>query len=162
MTYNQERHIELLKRSQDFKNQGKSFSVENKDEFFELCQYDVALESHIFWEDQYHVDVSMAVEDFLNRKIDGEELFILVCAFRRALMDAFDKFQLELISGSEKIKDFQPDKRSPERKGVAFLDFVFSNCDYFMDDYENDEFYDSIKNEFLDFQKALNEESDLF
>lgn len=32
MTYNQTRHIQLLKRSQSFKNQGKSFYQESTDE----------------------------------------------------------------------------------------------------------------------------------
>lgn len=32
MTYNQKRHIELLKGLQDLKNQGKSFYLESKDE----------------------------------------------------------------------------------------------------------------------------------
>ena len=32
MTYNQQRHIQLLKRSQDFKNQGKSFYKESPEE----------------------------------------------------------------------------------------------------------------------------------
>jgi len=32
MIYNQQRHIQLLKRSQDFKNQGKSFYKESTEE----------------------------------------------------------------------------------------------------------------------------------
>ena len=36
MTYNQKKHIELLKHLQDLKNQGKSFYRESKDEYLEL------------------------------------------------------------------------------------------------------------------------------
>jgi hypothetical protein len=49
MSYNQERHIELLKRSQDFKNQGKNLFLENREEDFELWKYNVAVERHLFW-----------------------------------------------------------------------------------------------------------------
>ena len=36
MIYNQQRHIQLLKRSQDFKDQGKSFYKESPEESLEL------------------------------------------------------------------------------------------------------------------------------
>jgi hypothetical protein len=99
------------------------------------------------------------MEDFLNRKIDGEELCDRVAVFRSKLRDAVAQFKLELISGSEKIKDFQLDERSKKLNGInGILTFLFCECDNFMEDYENDEFYASIKNKFLDFQKALNEE----
>lgn len=39
MAYNQKRHIELLKRLQDLKNQGKSFYQESKEEYLELSKY---------------------------------------------------------------------------------------------------------------------------
>jgi hypothetical protein len=45
MTYNQKRHIELLKRSQSFKNQGKSFSQESQDEYLELSKYEGTIQS---------------------------------------------------------------------------------------------------------------------
>jgi len=49
MSYNQKRHRELLKRSSDFKNQGKSFYQESKDEYLELSKYEGAIESYIYW-----------------------------------------------------------------------------------------------------------------
>ena len=69
MTYNQKRHIELLKGSQDFKNQGKNLFIENQEEDFELSEYNIAVERHTFWQDRYQV--ALLMEDFLNRKIDG-------------------------------------------------------------------------------------------
>ena len=48
MIYNQQRHIQLLKRSQDFKNQGKSFYKESPEKFLELSSYSVAVEKKIF------------------------------------------------------------------------------------------------------------------
>lgn len=50
MIYNQQRHIQLLKRSQDFKNQGKSFSKQRTDESLELSHSKAAVEQHIFWQ----------------------------------------------------------------------------------------------------------------
>ena len=96
------------------------------------------------------------MEDFLNRKIDGEEFCDGVSGLRRKLIDSCKKFKLEL--GSEKLKDFQPDVRS--KKFSGFLTSLYFECEYFDEDYKNDEFYTPIKNGFLKFQKALNEERD--
>jgi len=38
MTYNQKIHCQLLKRSQDLKNQGKDLLTENSKEYFELSK----------------------------------------------------------------------------------------------------------------------------
>ena len=49
MTYNQKRHIELFKRSEDLKNLGKSFYQESKDEYLELSEYEGAIQSYLYW-----------------------------------------------------------------------------------------------------------------
>lgn len=49
MTYNQKKHIELLKRLRDLKNQGKSMLIENREEYFKLCEYNIAVEQHFFF-----------------------------------------------------------------------------------------------------------------
>lgn len=154
MTYNQKRHIQLLKLAQDLDNQGKDFFKENREEYLELANYNIAVEHHILWQDRYQISLSM--EDFLNKKIDGEELCDLVCGLRRNLIIECKKFNLELTSGSEKIKAFQPDEASKKLSG--FLTDFYFECEHFEEDYENDEFYNSITNGFLNFQKALNEE----
>jgi len=152
MTYNQKRPIQLLKRSQDLKNQGKNLFIENREEDFELSEYNIAVEEHIFWQDRYQVALSM--EDFLNRKIDGKELCGRVYGLRRKLINTCEKFMLELSSG--KVKDFQPDPRS---KGFgSLISFLRAECDNFQEDYANPEFYDSIKACFLKLQKVLDEE----
>jgi hypothetical protein len=149
MTYNQKRHIQLLQRSQDLK---KNLFLENREEDFELSEYNIAVEEHIFW--QYRYQVASLMENFLNRKINGEKFCDRVFGFRRELMNRYDKFLLELSSG--KVKDFQPDERSKKLSG--FLTGLFCYCDDFMEDYENEEFSTAIQNGFLNFQKALNEE----
>ena len=119
MTYNQKRHIQLLKLSQDLDNQGTSLDKENQEEYLELYNYTIAVEDHILWQDRYQIRLSM--EDFLNRKIDGEELFDRVDELRNSLINKCKKFNLELTSGSKKIKAFQPDERSKKLSG--FLTF---------------------------------------
>jgi hypothetical protein len=156
MTYNQKRHRQLLKRSQDLKNQRKNLFIENQEEYFELSEYNIAVEEHIFWQDRDQV--ALLMEDFLNKKIDSELFCDQVYGLRRKLINTCEKFKLELISSSEKIKDFQPDGRSKKLSG--FLTDLYCECEYFTEaeDYQNEKFYDSIKNGFLNFQKALNKE----
>jgi hypothetical protein len=152
MTYNQQRHVQLLKRSQDFKNQGKSFYKESPEESLELSSYNIAVEEKIFWQHRYKVDELM--QDFLNRKINGQEFCDQVFGLRRNLMIARNKFLIQL--GAGEVKDFQPDPRSKKLSG--FLDGLFCYCDDSMEDYENDQFFNAMQNGFLNFQKALNEE----
>ena len=57
---------------------------------------------------------------------------------------------------SGKLKDFQLDPRSYEFGSLR--SFLKAENDNFSEDYQNEEFYDSIKDCFLKLQKALNEE----
>jgi len=47
MTYNKIRHLKLLKRFLDFKNQGKNLYTENRDEYIKLQKYRCALYYYI-------------------------------------------------------------------------------------------------------------------
>ena len=47
-TYNKERHKELVIRSQNLRNQGKNLFLENPEEYFELCNYNIAVEEQVF------------------------------------------------------------------------------------------------------------------
>ena len=119
MTYNQQKHIQLLKRYQDFKNQGKSFYKESPEKNSELSKYNVAVEQNIFWQQRYKVNELM--QDFLNRKIDGQEFCDRVFGLRRNLMIAYDQFLVQL--GAGEVTDFQPDPRSKKLSG--FLGGLF-------------------------------------
>jgi hypothetical protein len=94
MTYNQKRYMQLLQRSQDLKNQGKNIFIENREKDFELSEYNIAVEEHIFWQDRYQV--ASLMENFLNRKINGEKFCDRVFGFRRELINRYHKFLLEL------------------------------------------------------------------
>ena len=152
MNYNQKRHIELLKRAENFKSQKKSFFKENPEEYLELTKYSTAVEQHIFWEDRF--EVASLIQDFLNKKMNGEEFHDSVFGLRRKLIAKCDKFLSKLVS--EKVKDFYPNKKSNKLKG--FLTFLYFECEHFEENFENEEFYTSIRNGFLKFQEILNEE----
>ena len=152
MTYNQKRHLQLLKRSQDLKNQGKSFYQESTDEYLELSKYEGTIQSYIYWKSRTLFVLLM--EKFVNRIISGEEFSDSFLQLRQRLISECDSFIKEL--GSKKLKDFQLDPRS---NGFgSLISFLRAECDNFSEDSENEEFYDSIKDCFLKLQKALNEE----
>jgi len=152
MTYNQKRYIELLKRSEDLKNLGKSFYQESKDEYLELSKYDGAIQSYLYWKSR--TLFVRLMEKFVNRVISGKEFSDSFLQLRQKLIYECDGFLKEV--GSEKLKDFQLDPRS---YGFgSLISFLRAECDNFSEDYQNEEFYDSIKDYFLKLQKALNEE----
>lgn len=94
------------------------------------------------------------MEKFVNKIISGEEFSNSFLELRQRLIYECDGFLKEL--GSEKLKDFQLDPRS---YGFgSLISFLRAECDNFSEDYQNEEFYDSIKDCFLKLQKALNEE----
>ena len=152
MNYNQNRYIELLKRSEDLKNLGKSFYQESKNEYLELSIYQGAIASYIYWKSRTLFVLLM--EKFVNKIISGEEFSNSFLELRQRLIYECDDFLKEL--GSEKVKDFQIDPRSYEFGSL--ISFLRAECDNFSEDYQNQEFYDSIKDCFLKLQKALNEE----
>ena len=154
MHYNKKRHRKLLKRSQDLKNQGKNLFRENKAEELELSEYNVAIQLHFFWQDRDKV--ALLIENFLKQKIDGELFCDQVYEIRHKLISKCEKFNFELITTPEKIKDFKPDSRSKKLKG--FLTGLYCECEYLDDTEDYKEFYHSIKNGFLNFKNAVNEE----
>lgn len=155
MTYNQKRYIELLKRSEDLKNLGKSFYQESKDEYLELSEYEAAIASYLDWKSRTLFVLLM--EKFVNKIISGEEFSNSFLELRQRLIYECDGFLKEL--SSEKLKDFQLDPRDPRPDGFgSLISFLRAEYDNFSEDYQNEEFYDSIKDCFLKLQKALNEE----
>ena len=155
MTYNQKRYIELLKRSEDLKNLGKSFYQESEDEYLELSEYGGAIGSYLNWKSRTLFVLLM--EKFVNKIISGEEFSNSFLGLCQRLIYECDGFLKEL--GSEKLKDFQLDPRDPRSDGFGnLISFLRAECDNFSEDYQNEEFYDSIKDCFLELQKALNEE----
>ena len=94
------------------------------------------------------------MEKFINRIISGEEFEdSFLGLYYRSVYECEDILKK---LRSEKVKDFQIDPRS---YGFGrFISFLRAECDNFDEDYQNEEFYDSMKDCFLELQKALNEE----
>lgn len=90
------------------------------------------------------------MKNFLTGTIDGEDFSEDFSALRRKCIELFDALEFQLNSGT--LKDFQPDPRS--KWFGSFISFLSAECDNFEEDYDNKEFYDSIKDSFLKLQKA--------
>ncbi len=154
MIYNKKRHSELLKLEYEKRILSQNKSSENKEEYFELAKYNRVVEDHFFWQKRHQV--ALLMKNFLNKEIDGKLFCDEIYLLRRKLINTCEKFKLELISNSETVEYFQPDKKSKKISGL--LTGLYYECKHFADDSENDEFYISIKNGFLNLQKDLNEE----
>lgn len=94
------------------------------------------------------------MEKFVNKIISGEEFSDSFLELRQRCIYECDRILKNL--GSEKLKNFLLDPRS--NNFGSLISFLRAECDNFSEDYQNEEFYDSIKNCFLKLQKALNEE----
>lgn len=154
MNYNQNRHLELLKRSQDFEKLGKIFSKEDFKNYLEFLKYQGAIDEYIFWKNRSKF--GSLLKTFLNRIIEGlkfdNDLSILV----KEIENIFNEIISEL--DSEKFQDFNPDVRL-----IGFgnlISFLKSECDNFYPDYDDEDFYQSMKDCFLKLQEVLDEEKD--
>ena len=152
INYNLKRHIELLKQKKKVLNEKKSFLKENLKEALELSEYSANVSQHIGWEDRF--EIASVMEDFLNKKIDAYEFHDSVFGLRRNHIDKCEKFLSKLVSGE--IKEFFPNKESYKFKG--FLSSLYFECEHFEMNWDEERFYNSIRNGFLKFQKILNEE----
>lgn len=52
MKYDKNRYLELLKREENLKKQGKSLYKENRPNYLELLNYQVQLSDRIYWENR--------------------------------------------------------------------------------------------------------------
>jgi hypothetical protein len=152
INYNFTRHIELLNHQKNVISKDKSFFKENQVEFLELSRYNAAVDQHIFWENRF--EVASLIQTFLNKKINAKEFHDSVFGLRRNHIDKCNKFLSKLVS--EEIKEFFPNKESYKLKG--FLSSLYFECEHFEMNWDEERFYNSIRNGFLKFQKILSEE----
>ena len=126
MTYNNIRHLELLKRLLDFKNQGKDLYAENRDEYMELQNYRCALYHHIFWEKRKKFILLM--KNYTHNWIDEEQFEIAFSELWWERMEVYDTFQVDL----ERLKNFEVDTAS-DRFG-SFITAVFRQFEVLEDE----------------------------
>lgn len=91
----------------------------------ELFSYNVAVEENSYWQQRYKVAELM--QDFLNRRIDGQEFCDRAFGLRRNLMIATDEFLIQL--DTREVKYFQPDPRSKKLSVSDFLTSLFCYCE---------------------------------
>lgn len=152
LKYNLERHIELLKKEKNIRNEKKSFLKENRKEAFELLDYNIHVEEHIEWEERF--EIASVIENFLDKQINAHEFHDCVFGLRRKHIQKCERFLLKLVS--EEIKNFYPNKNALKVKG--FLSALYFECEHFETNFNEEELYNSIKSGFFKFQKILNEE----
>jgi hypothetical protein len=151
MKYNKLRYFELLKYSQDLANKGKWLYEENREAFFELLNYQILIEDHIFWQKR-HQFLSV-IKNFINGTLDSEEFSDEFFAIRRQNQAVHEAFKIDF----EKLENFEPDSRS---KGFSsFIGKIFSDCEVFEPNAEEGDNYnkkwlkDSVKDARLQIQK---------
>ena len=152
INYNLKRHVELLKLKEKVLSQDKSFLKENEAEFLELIKYDAAVEQHLLWEDRF--EILSRVKTFLNGELNAQDFHDSVFGLRETAQVKSKKFLSRLASGE--IKDFFPTKKPYQL--ATFLSNLYFKCENFETNWDEETFRNSIRNEFLKYQKFLTEE----
>ena len=106
MTYNKIRHLELLRRFLDLKNQGKDLYRENRNEYMELLHYRGRLEDHAFWKNRKQFVLLM--DNLIHGLIDMEKFEITLSRLWKETFRADSAFQMDL----KRVENLQLDPRS--------------------------------------------------
>ena len=106
MTYNKIRHLELLRRFLDLKNQGKDLYRENRNEYMELKEYKCALYHHIFWKSKEQFVLLM--ENLVTDSIDMEEFETAFSQLWWKTMEQDEALQMDL----KRVENLQLDPKS--------------------------------------------------
>ena len=127
MIYKKERHIELLKRSQDLKNQGKNLFRENPEAYSELLNYEIAIEEQVFW--THRGEFFLVMKDFLDNILNFDEFETAFSLLYRKTREEFDIFVIDL----KEIEKFQPSTRSDRFAG--YINGIFREFEAVEDEY---------------------------
>lgn len=146
MDYNKKRHIQLLKRSQDLKNRGKTLFRENPEENSELSKYNIAVEEQVFW--THREEFFLVTKSFLDNSINFDEFETAFTLLYRKTGEEVDMFSIDL----EQIDKFQPSTRSYRFAGV--IGSIYRQFEEVEDEYcTEQEVKDYVKEAYLKFQK---------
>ena len=146
MTYNKERHKELVRRSQDLKNQGKNLFLENPEEDFELSKYNIGVEEQVFW--THRENFVLIMKNFLDNILDFDEFETAFSLFYEEVRKEIDMFQIDL----EQIDKFQPSTRS--YRFASVIGSIYRQFEEVEDEYcTEQEVKDYVKEAYLKFQK---------
>ena len=146
MTYNKERHKQLVIRSQDLKNQGKNLFLENPEEDSELSKYNIAVEEQVFW--THREDFFLLMKNFLDNILDFDEFETAFSLLYWRTSKEVDMFKIDL----KQIEKFQPSTRS--YRFASYINAIFREFEAVEDEYcTEQEIKDYVKETYLKFQK---------
>ena len=146
MIYKKERHKQLVIRSQDLKNQGKTLFRENPEEYSELLDYEIAVEEQIFWTNRG--EFFLVMKDFLDNIINFDEFETAFTLLYHKTRKEFDMFIIDL----KQIEKFQPSTRSDRFAG--YINTIFREFEAVEDEYcTEQELKYYVKEVYLKFQK---------
>ena len=146
MIYRKERHRELIVRSRDLKNQGKSLFRENREEYSELLGYKMTVEEQFFWTNRG--EFFLVMKDFLDNIINFDEFETAFTLLYHKTRKEFDMFIIDL----KQIEKFQPSTRSDRFAG--YINTIFREFEAVEDEYCTEQevkYY--VKEAYLKFQK---------
>ena len=145
MTYNKERHKQLVIRSQDFKNQGKNIFLENPEEASELSKYNIAVEEQVFW--THRENFVLIMKNFLDNIIDFDEFKTAFSLLYKEVRKEVDMFKIDL----EQIEKFQPSTRA--YRFASFIGSIYRQFEEVEEEYcTEQEVKDYVKEAYLKFQ----------
>jgi len=146
MTYNKERHKQLVILSQDLKNQGKNFLLENPEERSELRKYNIAVEEQVFW--THRENFVLTMKNFLDNILDFDEFETAFSLLYEKVRKEVDMFKIDL----EQIDKFQPSTRSYSFASV--IGSIYRQFEAIEDEYLTEqEVKDYVKQAYFKFQK---------
>ena len=146
MTYNKERHKQLVIRSQDLKNQGKNLFLENPEEYSELLDYEIAIEEQVFW--THRENFVLIMKNFLDNILDFDEFETAFSLLYEEVRKEVNMFKIDL----EQIDKFQPSTRS--YRFASVIGSIYRQFEEVEDEYcTEQEVKDYVKEAYLKFQK---------
>ena len=146
MTYNKERHKQLVIRSQDLKNQGKNLFLENPEEDSELSKYNIGVEEQVFW--THRENFVLIMKNFLDNIIDFDEFETAFSLLYWKTSEEVDMFIIDL----KQIEKFQPSTRS--YRFTSVIGSIYRQFEEVEDEYcTEQEVKDYVKEAYLKFQK---------
>ena len=148
MTYNKERHKQLVIRSQDLKNQGKNLFLENPEEDSELSKYNIGVEEQVFW--THREDFVLIMKNFLDNILDFDEFETAFSLLYEEVRKEVDMFKIDL----EQIEKFEPSTRS--YRFASVIGSIYRQFEEVEDEYcTEQEVKDYVKEAYLKFQEFL-------
>ena len=146
MTYNKERHKQLVIRSQDLKNQGKNLFLENPEEDSELSKYNIGVEEQVFW--THRENFVLIMKNFLDNILDFDKFETAFSLFYEEVRKKVNMFKIDL----EQIDKFQPSTRS--YRFTSVIGSIYRQFEEVENEYCTEQkVKDYVKEAYLKFQK---------